>query len=300
MLLFFYGEDTYSSLAKTRLLKEKFLATHSEAGLIEVDCSSLESAQLVELFRAQGLWSHHRLIIFRDFFAYAKAELRDELASLIEQLPADTTLLFLELGLPDRRLKLFSRLLALAKTQEFTIAGGRLDRQLDHMLQEKNATISPELRSRILDYAQADTWLMATELDKVISAPDDSVALASVGTNRTQAEFALQDAIANRDPKQALTVLVETLSQKPDPSLALGALAGQLRSLILISKGQAQASGIHPFVVRKLTPLSAARTTDYWVELLQELSGYDWKIKTGAAQGDASLQIATAKLTFGS
>jgi DNA polymerase III delta subunit len=302
MILFLFGEDSFSSWQKLNLIKDKFLASQDSQNLIEYTANQLEGIDLDSIFNVQSLWAGHRLIIFRDVLAEAKAELKDRLKVLLSaDYGTELTIIIWESSTFDKRQALYKMLNVPKRAEEFTaVQPARMPARLTAMASERNLQLSPAELKQLVQTVGMDLWLAHSELSKLAFCPPELRSELISATTQSGA-FALQDAIVSRQPETAWHVLRNQLLRGDDSALLLGSLAATLRNLVRInalaaggkSPSQiASATAIHPFVVSKLISLANSHPQNFWASQYRRLSDLDWKIKTGALEAEGALELA--------
>ena len=105
--------------------------------------------------------------------------------------------------------------------------------------------------------------------------------------------FKTIDAMAEGNKKRALQLLEVHLQKGDSPFYLLTMIAYQFRNILLVKSGKR--SGLHPFVLRKTTALSARFSFNELKGIFQQIFQTDLAIKTGKlapAQGLRSLVVA--------
>lgn len=305
MILLLHGEDSFHSWRKLQTIKERFLTSQDANNLNEYSADQLESQDIGGLL-APSLWSGHRLIVMRDIMGAGSAKLKDTVLAVLEYEPdPNLTLIFWESGSFDHRQKLFKLLNKPKLAEEFKMPfPAQLPSLVNHLATELGVKLSPAQINKLVAGSDNDCWKIYQEISKLSSAPE-SLLDDLISPSQQSAAFALQDAISNGSPAEAHRTLLKNLLGGDDPHLLMGGLASTLRNIILIATLNAQGkdqramateTGIHPFVIKKLSQLSSTHPVNYWSQLYQELSNTDWKIKTGALSSDGALDPTVVKL----
>src|SRR5689334_18133885 len=111
MILFLFGEDSFSSSQKLSAIKSRFLASQDPQNLATYSADQLEQADLSAIFNTVSLWGGQRLIIFRDILAEGTVSLKDSLKEILSgEIDANLTIIFWETGTFDRRQSLYKLL----------------------------------------------------------------------------------------------------------------------------------------------------------------------------------------------
>jgi len=307
MILFLYGEDSFSSWKKLQVIQKRFLATQDANNLTTFTAHDLESQNLSDIMNAVSLWSGQRLIVLRDVLAEGSAELKDKLqAKLAGEIEPSLTIIVWESSKFDRRQSLYKLLNKPKLAEEFPIPSPRdLPGLVTKLANEAGIVLTPSQQRAIVAMSAGDLWLVHSELAKLASCPEN-LRDELISTSDQTATFALQDAIVNQNIAEVLQVLHKQLANGHDSTLLVGSLAATLRNLIrisdLLSRGSSatevvSATKLHPFVARNLTPLALSRPQSEWRLLYRQLTELDWNIKIGAIAADDALDLAVSKLT---
>lgn len=263
MIYFFYGDDSFSLLAALKSHQEKFLEKNPR-GTIRQQEFTPDLRQLREVIASQGLFASGKLVILRDFVnELNKYPAMEEYLSEIITGESSVEIIFAESAV-DRRLRFFKKLVKAAQSKQFSIPEGKaLQEWIRSELARRGMSIEPAAMAKLLqnlgeDY---DLWQVKNELDKLIlyKSPsalsplvpsDDGIGGDEEGVitvsdiqkvasrNLTKNVFALTDSVGRGDLSAALKVFQEL---DGEPVQVVGALAAQIRSLLLV-KGLEQNS----------------------------------------------------------
>ena len=306
MILFLYGEDSYSSWKKLSLIKSRFLASQDAQNLEQYDSDDLESLDLPSIFNLQSLWAGQRLVVFRDVLAEANTSIKDQLKLLLSQeLAPGLTVIVWEPSSFDKRQSLYKLLNIPKRAEEFKpLPASSIPTHLKSIAAEVNLELNVAELNQLTQTVGTDLWRAHSEISKLAFCPPE-LRQKLISKSDQAAAFALQDAIVDGRPADALHVLHQQLEAGSDSTLLVGSLAATLRNIIRIaelgSRGEsarqiAVTTAIHPFVVSKLVRLATSKPLSFWNKQYRELSNLDWKIKTGAVQSDSALEFATINL----
>ena len=267
MVYFFFGHDTFSLLGEVSKIKTKFLSEHPQGGMEDVVVSGGSNekellTRLSENLMQPGLFESASLVIVQDLSRHIKKYPKVEeyvLEILSDGLSEDKTLIIAETVMPDRRLKFFKRLKKSAEVKEFPIPEGEeLMIWIKDKLKSEGFEIAPEAVERMLellgsnaDEEMYDLWQVKSELEKLMlykwdekQIDIDDVELL-VSPNITENVFALTNLFADGKLTESIKLMDQMIGRVPDVDLKsrsvmiVGALAGQIRSLLLVKSVRA-------------------------------------------------------------
>ncbi len=212
----------------------------------------------------------------------------------------------------DRKRKVYKALCALPGSAECAPPHERtLSPWLKQRAKAKGYTLSPASAERMVARIGPLVGRLASELDKVLTycgknkkvSEEDVVTV--VGDIRLETIFALTDALKEKNPGRALSLLRNQLAHGEEPLKLLGTIAWQFRMIWEVkhfqkqnmpNAGIARAMGQKPFVVDK-----AARSTRNFSELqlkegLRSLALADRELKTSTKDPAGIMETLVLKL----
>ena len=243
--LFVGPEELLLRRAADRLLAE-LGEERGELDVSDLRASELPDGQLPDL-RTGSLFGTPRVVVVREAEALP-AEAGRALARDLQGSAPDATVVLLASGT--------GRLQQLAKV--IKDAGGRIDvaPPREWATKEWQSLVAAEFRhhGRTADTGAVEAILAAAGFD--VSAIAEKVAQAAAGApaepggkiqarhvervvvgHGSRGSFAVADAMCDRDPARALSLLRGVLESGDDPIMVLGALAYRLRSLVAVAGG---------------------------------------------------------------
>lgn len=269
----------------------------------ETDDSNLRS-KLQEFLEGQGLFSLKKLVVLRNClnqihkFPGAQAYLEEALPKL----DAKTTVAFVQTESTDKRLRFFKKLQGVAKVTEFiTPTGKALETWIINWLKKEDWKIENEA---LADFSSRlgegyTLWQVETELRKLLLASFESKLITAdlvrkvVVRNTNQNIFDLTNLVAEGKIAAAVRLLEEIVSSaaisevKPQIIQIVGALASQLRSLLLVKELEdhepreiAKILGWKEGRVWINSKLAKKFEREKLIRLLQDLKAIDFRLKT--------------------
>lgn len=269
MILFYYGEDTFSLQEELKKTKQLFTDKHSAAGIEILQAETLDKDEdfLMRLRRgveAQGLFAQKKLVIIRDFLSVADdlPKSQEYLLKLLESEPQDADLAIVQVLPFDRRRKIFKALQKQSSAKEFEVpSGASLNSWIEKYLQTRGFSIDQPAILQLIGKLgeEFNLWQVVSELEKLTlyattspsSPPHEegqgevSKKITSnmvrdvVSTNVHYDVFALTNSLAEGKAKEAMIVLDHLVeegatTQKTQAIQIIGALSSQLHSLLAI------------------------------------------------------------------
>lgn len=311
MIYLLSGPETFLSSAKLNGIKAKFLASNDLANLQVIHGNDLAKQDLNQLFYEQTLMPGKRLVIMTDVLSQATDAGKQALVEQLEHIPDNVVVVFHESQEFDARQVLFKRLVKFGQHQAFTaLSPVQLAKEVGQMIETSQLKIAPGQISALIDRVGPDLWQLSSEINKLAAfAQGRSITTEEieglVPPRDDYQSFALVDAVLNRDLATANRTLAAMLRQGESEIKLLGSLAYQLRALARVdgltkqalSPAQiAVATGLHPFVVKKMAAALRQITPAQIEAAYQALLATDLQIKTGAAAPDDALDCLIAKL----
>ena len=124
----------------------------------------------------------------------------------------------------------------------------------------------------------------------------------SFGRHSEEQVWALTDAVSQRKPLEAVTALRRLLEQGNDPVFVLGALAAQVRRLLIAKRhadggprAVASALGLHGYPAQKLHRQAGIYREEELTSALQILAETDLDLKTGELPGPEGAEMAVER-----
>lgn len=251
MIIFLYGPDSYRLNQKLQEIKKRAKEL--------VFVNSFEEFKMANY--VNSLFGAKKVIIINKF-----SEEFNNIAGADLVSAQDNIIVFYDEN-PDKRTKLFKKLLKIAQCEEFKLLENY---ELTKWVQEY-ANYGLAIANKLSAYLGNDLWQMSNEIDKLkayigyenlISDKDiEWLIKAKISTNI----FKTIDALAIHDKKTALKLLCEHLSAGDDENYLFNMFCYQFRNILKIKFNDF--SGLHPFVIQK----TRAMAQKYSLEKLQTI-----------------------------
>lgn len=313
----FYGEDTFSISEKVKKLIEKFSAIHSDLNVFHLDGVNMTLENFLETTLTLPFLGTKKLIIINNFLIENKSnELKKEVANNLDKIPKISTVVFVERGVPDMRSSLFKKLNQPKMAQKFDFSSPiRLGSWIEEEVAKEGGAILPEAKIKLQVFVGPDLWRLKNEIRKLVLykksrnskgeaiTPEDVEKMVAAENNSTIFNFI--DALAQKDPKKALSILDGLIQSGEEEFYIFTMIIYQFRNLLLVSEllnenvalgNIASEAKLHPFVVRKNKEILRHYDPKKLIAIYQELQRFDYKIKSGILNLRLALDLLTAKL----
>jgi len=275
------GENTFEL---ERQLKE--LIASFDGDIERVDGEELSVESLPDLLSGATLFSSSRLVVMKD--AGKNKPLWATLGDWFEK-GVSNDLVLVE-SHPDKRTKPYKWL---EKNAEVTVCKElqpfEAVRWVQDEVKSRGLTPSRGLVEFFVDYVGTDQWRLDSELNKLVLSGkelSEDVIREVVEPTPQATSFELLDA-AFRGQIKEMERLFETVSRDEDPYMFFGLLARQVYALALMQTGRgareddvAKATGVHPFVLRKVASLAHNMTGTSLKTVTSRLAELDANMKS--------------------
>lgn len=302
MILFFYGEDNYSSYLKLAKSKEKFISKNGDFNLSFLEGENLDSLQVLKKhLETVPLFGGKSMVIIKNFLSQNKdKELQKEISNYIKKYSGENIAIFYESQDSfDRRSSLFKQLASQQFAEEFKIPTGyALDKWITAKVQSYNLTITPEAMNE-LTFQSMNPWHIIHEIEKFdLYKPEDNrtiteddIKLHVYGTIQSNI-FKMIDHIAQKKTKDALIELETLINNGENEIKILSMITYQFRVLVqardMLNQGKTkndliQRAKLKPFVATKSMNQAKNFTLDELKGIYSALVETDLLIKTSTS-----------------
>lgn len=288
MIYIIYGEDTYRSRRKLKEIVDEYRV---RGGDVErFDAEERDAAELKDIANGQSLFSAKKLIVVEYAFSCRDFFTLKEIVTGIKNLK-DVCVILWDQKLDEKKKKCLNEAEQYAeKIQEFRpLTGDQLKRWIREEAKRRGVLVTKDTAMHLESFGN-DLWALSNELDKL--ALSESRGAGAPLRERTV--FQLGDSFFTHK-KNALQTLLHLFLQGHDALALFGYLTNHTRALSIVqshvSRGKPvpASSGLHPYVVKKTTPLARRLPTEYVHKTLSAFLGEDHHIKTGISHPEESL-----------
>ena len=313
MILFFYGQDTYRMRQKLKALKEKFIsASLGDTNLAVLDGQTVTFDEIIRQIFALPFLAKSRLVIIENILQKGKKEILESLAEKLGHVPKSTVLVFVEEGLPDRRIAIFKKLNQPGQAQEFKLLEPEpLRRWIKKEVESRGSQIDSAATAKLAEYIGNDLWRQSNELDKLLAYQKNITCenIELLVNPQIEADiFYLIDNIARQNLKGAIKELYKLLKAGENELYILTMIVYQYRNLLILKDliertktnnrwALAKKAGLHPFVVQKSLAVLPKYSLGQLKKIYGQIADFDIKIKTGKIEPRTAIELLIFKLT---
>jgi len=312
MVIFLYGEDSYSLAEKLGQYKDKFIRDFDPSGLniatLEPTTSTPHSIALEAT--SVGLLAPKRLIIIKRLLEKVSDEVTAAVEKIIDS-SSDNIIVFVEYGKPKQS-TILKRLKEVDYGKEFPAPTEALRKKMLADVSQKTGKIFDAQIVNALTAQPIDLWTLHNTLDiltNISSEPQVSYAQALPFLPQEQADtiFALVDAVAMKDKATALKQLHAQLEADSSEMYVLHMLTRHFRILLQIkdlveknprmtSQQIAEELEVHPYVAKKSLAQVSRFTTQYLEAVYRYLLSLDRSFKNSFTDPVVLIDTMIAKL----
>lgn len=303
MMTLLYGPNNYALRMKLGDLSTKFMASHAQESVEKYDGEQLTIGQLPDILQGMSLFSSDKFVVIRG--AANNKQLWEALGEWPEKVADGIEVILVEQA-PDKRTKTFKSLQKHAEVLFFDeLQPHELEKWLITEAAAGDVQLSPQLARQLVDRVGIDQWQLRHELDKVLSLdrPITRELIVDIVDASPQASaFDLLDA-AFRGQGEKVREMLAILQFNEDPYRFFGLLVSQVYALTIAVAGKdrspnevAAASGVHPFVLKKMTSIVTKTSRADIVAIANVVAIADDQLKGSGAEPWVILEQALMKI----
>lgn len=310
MIFYLTGPDTFRAREKLHEIKEKFRREVDPTGeSIEViDGMTLAPQDLAAVFGRDALFTRRRCVIIENVTKSKNKEIDKAIVTELEKRAkaGDTAnlIIFFENDEPAAKNVLHIWLQKHAYAQSFApLVGRAVETWVTNECKKRGHLIERDALRWLIENTNGDLWHLNREIEKLHGYLETNepislrVVKEMVSANDEEEIFPLIDAMVSGNISTAGPMLTNYLNNGESPQALIALLESQLRVLVSLTSSAKQAPpGVHPFVVRKLTPLSKTIDGSVARRLYDELARIDVDLKT--SNTDPKTALLNFALTF--
>lgn len=303
MIIFLYGKDGY----RLKQNLEKIVAEYHKKnangmGFLSLDISELPEGikKLEDAIKTVSFFNEKRLFAVKNIFGEAEKLLEImknwDLASDKQNILVITENLS-QTELVKKSKNLFALLVAkpnISKSFE-PLTGRQLENWMNNEVKANGASINTAAVKKLIDYVGDDSWQLSQEISKLASYSQgetinekivEQLVLPSVNLSI----FETIDAVGAKNKAKALTLLARHLENGDDPYRIFSMFVYEFRNLLrvksllakyMLSSDIAKKTGLHPFVVRKMSEQARKFELEELKQKFSILAQSDIAIKNG-------------------
>lgn len=289
MISLYFGTDTYG-ISET--IKEK--------AAIDTEVIRFNGGNVSELagnIASQSFFNPKRLFVIQDIFTGLEPKNEIRLFASLENLPADTQIVFIEAKKPNKS-KLLDYINKEGEIKEFTDKKGiDLVLFIKEKVTEEGGEIAPLAAERLATYVGPDKWQLTEEIKKLVlyrttegekepidTADIDLLVKASFEANI----FSLMDAVATKNTRRSTELLNSFLESGENEIYILTMIERQFKNIAMakfeenVTEGKlTKMAKVHPFVAKKSLQQAKNFEQAEIIEMYRRLADADLKLKSG-------------------
>lgn len=313
MIIFIYGEDSYSATQRLEAMRDRFREKFDQSGmnLVEFSAKNLNIGDVSQAIQSPGFLSDKRMVIVKNLLSEVtrKPDAKPWVAQL-NKCPSETILILFD-SQSEKKIEKNEVFKQLSKSGEFhaypcpALSVSDLEKWAARESKQLGLSIDRQLLQRVVSLVGADLWQLSGELQK-LSAYTSGRATTSediqllVKANFEDKMFDFIDAVAERRVEHALRLLDEQRESGSTDFHLFAMLGRQVRLLIgardvldrnnrATKQDIASELGAHPFVAQKLLNQARAFSAVQLRGIHRLLFNFDQRAKTGG--GDMSVFV---------
>lgn len=306
MIIFLYGQDTYRMKKKLKEIVDKYKKVRT-SGLNLRYFNGESFKDFKDDIRQVTMFKEKKLAIVLNPFE--NEEFKEKLLEHREFLESDDLIVIYQEGKINKNNALRKYLIKNAKSQEFELLTyAKLRSWSNNEFEKYNARIDAQALDKLIEYVGSDLWRMSNEIKKLSSYKKNvemkDIKLLIRSSTETDI-FKTIEAIAQKNKKQALSLLHQHIEKGDSPVYLLSMVNFQFRNLLivkdLIKKAKpyysiVKESGLHPFVVKKTYYLAQQFSFEQLKKIYQKIFKLDMQIKTGKVEPATALDLLIAEI----
>jgi|GEM_PF-3992092 len=309
MIIFLFGENSYSSLKYLNGLIEKFRSKNSDS-FSEVVVLDFEFSSWPDVFNhlfSYGIFGGKKLIVLKNIFSNPEASnsLLDFMSS--NSLAQDIYLVIYENRTPDKRTSLFKLLSKEKYSREFRSPQKRdIEAEVDLIIKSFGKKIDKQALFAVSEACGVDMWRAKNEAEKLSNLGKDQISAQDVNEmvfgGETEDIWKFVDAVLTQNKKTAFELLDKQLENAESVQQFLGAVANQFRVLIAVFDFHgsdyelSSRLGVHPYVIKKTRSQSKFFDMNRLKFIYQAFKKLDIALKTSSSDPKVLFSIFLASV----
>ncbi len=317
-LYLFHGPEEYIKAKALEALRANILAENSwEFNYVQLDGETSSPADIIAAANTSPFLGEKRLVVVNrpaQFKASpGKQETQENKVSKDDALlhylaaPMDSTcLVFLTPDPVDKRKKIYKALSKYGEVMEFSfLKPNQLRQWLQKQATLAHKKIEPAAIEMLITRMGPHLTALHNELEKLLSYSANAPAITLEAVKQLtpipleENIFQVVDCIGNKKTLQALAGIRDLLLAKQSPQAILAMVARQFRLILQVKEAQtkgyapeelAAATGLHPFVLKKIQSQAQGIEMPEAICALQLLHAMDLRIKTGQQTFPAAME----------
>ena len=303
-LYLFLGEETYLLQQKVSFWKKSFQQKHGEYNLSVIDGLKETANTVISECETVPFLGEKRLILIENLPPSMGGKIDDKKTNAIlhflEDIPETSVIVFVN-SKPDKRTKLYKKLLKIAEVEEFKqIQKEELHNWILNEISQRGGKILPAATPYLIEKTGNNLWALHNEIDKLIAfvgeKPISENDIDHLVTPIYDVNvFKLTDYIGAKRTKQAIDMLDKLIESGNNSVQIFNMIIRQFRIFLQIEEMQnrpaseiASSLKLHPFVVQNSLKQLRSFKKEELKNAYRELLKIDEKLKTGVIKISAN------------
>ena len=298
----------------------KFKQDRDPQGLncVRLDAEKESPGKIWEQIRAVPFLAERRMLVLENTLLNKDKTFLEELQTKIADntLPESNVIIFWE-ATDKYKTKLGKSLMAQLAKEKFAqhfepLNSAQLIGWIKKEVTDRNGNIDNNAAQFIANNLGTDMWHIHSLLDQLIAYKNGDQIISSdveifLEKKVDDNIFNLVDAIVGKQPKKVFAMIEKQYNSGKDPLYIFAMILRQFRIMLELKDLEARNiapgsvakdMGLHPFVVKKTTPLVAKYSQAELKNIYQKLLDIDMKTKTGKADPRAMVDIFVGELSL--
>jgi len=311
MLIFLYGPDTYRSRQKLNEIIENYKKAHKKGlNLKYFEEKDLDFGEIQNEIQQTSIIAGNKMLILEDTFS--NVDFKEKfLKNSKNFISSKDLILFYE----EREISGTNSLLKLlkksGKSQEFKLLEGQnLKNWIKKEFNSYTAKTESLVIEKLINFLGNDSWQLSNEIKKLATYKKNKIIQARdvellVKPKIDVDIFKTIDAIAEKNKKQALSLLHKHLEKGDSPLYLLSMINFQFRNLIQIKslveknctyQNIQKSTKLHPYVVKKSLWQARSFSFPELKKIYQKIFKADINIKTGRIDPETALDLLITEI----
>ena len=303
MIYFIYGKDSFRSQRYFLQVKEFYQS--KTPSFFYYDFSDKDSgipniSVLENILKSNTLFANSRSVAIKNIFKNTDIHFRNDFLEILKNQEADKVkdlmiIIYEDDQVPVSSLQKWFKQKAKGMKEFPLLVRSELEKWIMKEEQKLGIRLSSEARQVIMFSFSSDTGSIYHSLKKLSLVKKGNFDRETVENNLflpvTSTIFIFLDYLIQGNNKKAFLLLETLINQGLHPLYILKMIIFQMRNLLMIKTSSTKPASIHPYVFRKLLPLSKIISFEVLKLVYEDLLYYDRRIKGGSVEGRMGLEM---------
>jgi DNA polymerase-3 subunit delta len=321
MLIFIFGENSYSSKEQVNAMRERFLDKFDQLGtnisVFDISDKNFVYGEMAQAISTPPFLSPKRMIIIKNLLSNVKKTDQKNVCDLLSKIPESTIVIVVD-QIDTEKAKKHAIAKAFDGANDIYFYEHNLMSEKQAIswvrdyVKKKDVQISDTIIALIIRSVGTDAWQLSCEIDKLVGyckgqkVTNDDVNLL-VLSNADDQLFACFDAIFQKNSRQVANLLEQQRQFGTPDSQILAMLARQVRLIIacislmnekpsLTKQDLVNLLGIHPFAAQKLLVQSKRFSLPQMIDVQKQLFEMEKLVKTSVLDFAQAVDGVVVKL----